>query len=178
MKNVAKNVLDYTILFDSRKTYFNEDKKEKKKCEERCQRIESNHTFLDLTTDSNCHRPTTSLRHCLWQLGSSCSSTTPLVYCRSSFLLPLILFLFPICARVRVSMHAYTFGNTDTRRYHYRHTVANCPTTPVLFLRSTPSRTRYFVTVSLSSPSFFFHLHALCYSYNTFAREYSSEMLE
>ena len=28
----------------------------------RCQRIEeSNRTFLDLTTDSNCHRPTTSL---------------------------------------------------------------------------------------------------------------------
>lgn len=67
----------------------------------------------------------------------------------------LSLSLFPICARVRVSMHAYTFGTTPTPAcYHYRHTVANCPTTPVLFLRSTPSRTRYFVTVSLSSPSF------------------------
>lgn len=125
----------------------------------RCQRIEeSNRTFLDLTTDSNCHRPTTSLD----TVSGNLVLRAPLPLLLSTVALPsysllfsLSLSLFPICARVRVSMHAYTFGTTPTPAcYHYRHTVANCPTTPVLFLRSTPSRTRYFVTVSLSSPSF------------------------
>lgn len=123
----------------------------------RCQRIEeSNRTFLDLTTDSNCHRPTTSLD----TVSGNLVLRAPLPLLLSTVALPsysllFSLSLFPICARVRVSMHAYTFGTTPTPAcYHYRHTVANCPTTPVLFLRSTPSRTRYFVTVSLSSPSF------------------------
>lgn len=175
MKNVANTSQLHNFIRFARN--FNEDKK-KKKSEERCQRIESNHTFLDLTTDSNCHRPTTSLD----TVSGNLVLRAPLPLLLSTVGLPSYSLLFSfsfqsarvfvyLCTHIPSAQHRHP-------RYHYRHTVANCPTTPVLFLRSTPSRTRYFVTVSLSSFSFFFHLHALCYSYNTFAREYSSEMSE
>lgn len=73
------------------------------------------------------------------------------------FLLPpsYFLSLFGPCACSCIHARVYLHHGITPRhpRYHYRYTVANCPTTPLLFLRSTPSRTRYFVTVSLSSLS-------------------------
>lgn len=121
---------------------------------------DSDRTFPDLTTDSNCHRPTTtslsalSLPTCLFVL---CSSTAPppppLVYYRFSFCLPpcspslfdpWCVFVYP-CTRG-------TFAERHPRVYHHRHTLSlTAPPPSPLFLRSTPSRTRCFVTVSLSS---------------------------
>ena len=111
----------------------------------RCQRIEeSNRTFLDLTTDSNCHRPTTSLD----TVSGNLVLRAPLPLLLSTVALPsysllfsLSLSLFPICARV-------VYPCTHIPSAQHRH--PRVTTTGTLSLTAPPHRYFFFGQLPLA----------------------------
>lgn len=110
----------------------------------RCQRIEeSNRTFLDLTTDSNCHRPTTSLD----TVSGNLVLRAPLPLLLSTVALPSYSLLFSLSLSFQ-SARVFVYPCTHIPSAQHRH--PRVTTTGTLSLTAPPHRYFFFGQLPLA----------------------------